>query len=442
MNPHLKLLEETVEVIGEDKWVEVCYKDNGFTEVDTPQRLGVHFEDFLEELSFDVLEYRTCVIHILLGWGVDKKILFKTVDRASRLFDRVFILEHDRDSADWDNEEVRNDHFIDNCITGEEFLKECAERNWRHTQTIYVDGIKDGKRNMIIELDGKRVRYVSPFTEIQRHEISYQKLRDVYLGNCDDINLLDGVYDKIKAYDDNISEDTKLYASCGGFLSLNIIKCLTQSPIKKVIFYDINPHSVYFAQVVTNIIKSSKNIKDFLQNYFLLKVTKNEEGEYSFLPTSWDERQQICERNFDNYNKDTFPLIKLILNSCYDSQKLYIYGLMNVGGDSVGYLRLKYGVRNYENNNAMEVGHGWLKSEESFAEVKDFLSEKELEFIHSDIDELKVTDKDLLLASNILEFKRVEAFRKGKYPSRYNCMIVESEPVINKLKDHYEKNIF
>ncbi len=401
MNPHQKLLEKTLEVIGDEKWIEVSHEvPFGFHEVSEPDRINISVDDFLENLP-DIDNYKTCVFHILLGCGVDKQKLIKAINRSTRLFDRVFILEHNKSSLDWSTGRdslpaARADHFIENCVNGEEFLELCENHSWRHRQTIYVDGWQDDKRNMIIELEGKLLRYIDPFTPIESHQISYKDLRDVYLGNADRVSLLENIQNKIKERKKSVSNQTKLYASCGGFFSLNIISFLTDTPIKNVTFYDINPYTVKFGHSVIRIIDSSISLKNF----------------------SNEDRAEICERNLNNYHKDVLPLFKLILHSTYTSKKLNVNGLMNVGGASEGCVQLKYGGNEYINNNSLDVGYGWLESEESFQQVKKFLSKADIEFLHADIDEIDYTKNDILLASNILEFK-------GKIPKDYNCTVIE-----------------
>jgi len=413
-NPHVILLEDTLNCVGGLQWVEVSYVvPFGFVEVDAHTRKNVTVEELL---SMKEAPYSTCVLHILLGCGVSKDVFIAAINKAVSVFERVFVLEHNSVSADWSTEAIRENNFIANCLSASDLLDLCSEHNWRHVQTIEAKGVVDEKRNLIVELEGKSLKYSESLPRIREHAASFENLRDVYLGNADAVSLLPALYDKLKEVKKELIPKSNVYASIGGFFSLNLIRGLlfdTVPEIKSLTFFDKNPYSVKFCESLINIILHSESRKDFLENYLLLPVT-SVDGQFKFLPASTTARSALFHKNAGHYSKDVFPIFELIMQSPYDSEKLYVNGLMHLGGVDLGYLYLQAGVDNYAHFNAIETGFGWLESEESFLVVKDLLrslrKQRRLKFVNKRIEDLSPKPDDLLLASNVLRWTNKSFF--------------------------------
>ena len=146
-DPHAILLEDTLNCVGGLQWVEVSYVvPFGFNEVDAHTRKNVTVEELL---AMEEAPYYTCVLHILLGCGISKDVFVAAINKAVSIFERVFVLEHNSVSADWNTESIRESHCIDNCLSASALLDLCSENNWRHVQTIEAKGVVDEKRNLI-----------------------------------------------------------------------------------------------------------------------------------------------------------------------------------------------------------------------------------------------------------------------------------------------------
>lgn len=423
INPHSTLLDGAKTILNGERWVEVTHEvPFGFGDFDNDERVNISIDEFLNN-NIPTDNRTACAFHILLGCGVERGKLIQAINLARTFYRRVLVIEHDRSSADWDNESVRREHHIDNCLTVNELLDIASRENWKHRQTLYFQGEKDNKRNIIFEIEGNSVDYfIDSLPKIEQHEASFKNLRDVYLGNADPVNVLPKIYEKINEI--STTEDTKIYSSCGGHFSLNILRGFVGRQVSGITFYDVNPYSVKFCESVMEIIKYSATMKEFVENYLLHKINDEDENpkKWKFEPIPQHERIVKFESNYKLglYNEETIELFKLIMMSAYDSSKLYINGLMHLGGTGRGYLDLFFAGEEYNNNNSMSLGCGWLKSEKTYEGVRNLIMNSELEFTNSGIDDLPIESSDVILSSNILGFI-------NKKPTDFGCTLIEGE---------------
>jgi len=236
------------------------------------------------------------------------------------------------------------------------------------------------------------------FKEIASHSASFSELRDVYLGTADESDYGIGTLESVAAASD---PDGSIYATCGGFLSLNLLNALVDKKVKGITFFDINEHSIAFARSVIRLIKNSNNIKHFVEQYFMLNVGE-EDGKYIFLPTTKKDRKTLFTKNKKYYNKTSSLIFEAISKSPYDKEQLYINGFMHLGGTEVGRVELyPRGDGRYMDSNSLALGDGWLTSDETFLAMKSWLKSTNIKFLATNITELPSEAQDIVFSSNI-----------------------------------------
>ena len=243
------------------------------------------------------------------------------------------------------------------------------------------------------------------FDKITQHEISFCKMRDVYLGSADPVHISQKHSEKIK---DAFVDNSNVFSTCGGFLSLNVLNCFVDFQVNNLTFFDINPYSVDFARYVVKLIKNSNDILSFLEKYLMLHV-KELRGEYILLPTSQEERDRIFEENNKHHNHTSSSIFYAVSKSPYDKDRVYLLGFMHIGGDRVGELILKPRDDNtYIYQNTLGVGSGWLYSNKSFLSMKRFLNSVDINFLAAGINDIDCDFGDTIIASNISAFQDIK----------------------------------
>ena len=236
------------------------------------------------------------------------------------------------------------------------------------------------------------------FSEIPSHGASFSNLRDVYLGTADDSDWSQDLLKKIsESYE---TSSTSVYSSCGGFLSLNLLNALVGKKVKSISFFDINKHSVEFSKSVVNLIKASNSVQDFIQNYFMISVGRIADR-YFFTPTLQEDRDSMFSKNKEHYNEVSQLIFEAISKSPYDRDQLYINGFMHVGGCGVGRVSIYPEGKHYSTSNSLAVGDGWLKNDEVFLKMRDWLAATDINHFAIDIKDLITEPQDIVFASNI-----------------------------------------
>ena len=254
--------------------------------------------------------------------------------------------------------------------------------------------------------DKSLVKEEGVFEKIDRHELSFSQIRDVYLGSADPTIISEKTKREIR---NCVIRDSNIFASCGGFFSLNVLDCLSDLPLDSVTFFDVNPYSVDMCRYVVELIKTCGTISSFLERYLMVHIQRSDEN-YLILPTSEKHRKNILDRNTWLHNDTSFNIFHAISKSPYSKDRVYLLGFMNVGGDRVGELLLKSRKDNsYIYQNTLGVGDGWLSSDESFVRMKKFLNSTKLNFLTADINSIECHPCDTVIASNISQFKRVSS---------------------------------
>lgn len=254
------------------------------------------------------------------------------------------------------------------------------------------------------------------FEKIDAHALSFDDIKDVYLGSTDPVHIPPGRAKKIQ---NTFNTSSNIFATCGGFFSLSVLHCFADCKVNDITFFDVNPHSVSMAKYVMQLIENSKDVKSFLEKYLMLNVKKNLQEEYILLPTSQEDRDRMFDENNKYHNETSASVFYAISKSPYDINRVYLLGFMNVGGAKVGELVL--GVREdnvYTNQNTLGVGYGWLSSDQSFLAVKNLLQSSKINFLHSDIVDIKCSTNDIILSSNIARWTR---FSK-------DCTVISASP--------------
>lgn len=420
---HREALEKAGQFLGNDLFLEITYKvPFGFQELYGRTNLSV--DEFLAP-SYNIKQ-PACLLHILLGCGVGLEKFIQVIYKAIKLYDRVIILEHNKNSKDWDweNKALIEDHSLHNCLSYGEFLTLCDIYGWEISRQSLIPGINADDRNFIVSLRGKIPSYdysdkYNIFARLGipvfRHKDSnFSEIYDVYLGTADSQSqFVANSLEKIP------NKDYTLYASCGGFLSLNYIHMLRNTDIKQIVVFDINPYSVKFAETVFKLITKYDSIDEFLTNYLLCDVQ-----DHKIIKHTWEFRIRRYLANYKLYNSISKYIFMMILNCMPFDEGLITYGFRNCADnrtDTPGRLYISLEADKFVNENSLNVGiEGWIKSDKEYLETQEVLKKTPIRYIATDIQNLMPADDDILIASNIFSYLEPES------KSEFGCKIIEN----------------
>ncbi len=424
--PHKACLDKTRQYLGYDPVVEITHKTPyGFDELDsTNQRLNISVDYFLETGAGS--GYDVCLLHILLGCGVSLEDFIKVVNKAVKVFNKVIIIEHNKQSKDWSTYELIQSHYIVECLDSISIHDLAQVCGWKPVLFDYSSGNRSDDRNMFIVLKGLSdpIDFDNPDWMFKEFEIPKERfssnrfenacgiplfthLSDVYIGSCTYIKTFKKnikVLDEVNAR----KEPYTLYATCGGFFSLEYLYYLRKSIMKKVVWFDTNQNTLDFCLSVKNIIVDNETVQQFLTNYLMCNISYDGKM-YGLLPTSIEERIHHYMNNKHNHVGFGGNIFRMLLSSKIESDKLLVYGFKNVGEDSVnpGYLHLSLPeVYTHIGTNKIGIGEKfhWLESEDTYMQMRRMLMENEFHYQHSSLDTLlsqHLNPEDVVLCSNI-----------------------------------------
>lgn len=427
---HIVALNKTIEYLDGAHMLEITYKyEFGFIEIGN--RTNISIDDFLKP-EFNEQQDSVAVFHICLGCGVPIGKLIEAISKAIILCERVIVLEHNRNSKDWnwDDTHVVEDHFLKNCIGIEDFPILCDLLGWLLLRAMPMEGNISSDRNFIVELAGGvlPINYNDKFAvpaylgiPIFSNGVSvpnFQNFYDVYVGTAESQT-------RFLLNKNNMpltSEPYTFYASCGGFMSLNYIHLLRSTIMKEIVVFDINPHSVEFAQTVFDLIRDNDTIGAFLSNYLLVNI-KYDRG-YKIAPTIGGDKIKLYLKNYPFYNKTSKKIFKLILNANGFVDGLAVYGLRNCADnrtDLPGKLLISYLGDKFIDINSLGVGvEGWIETNISYQETREVLKNVPIRFIVSSIEDIRTEIQDIMYASNIFT-----SFNDPIKKANIKCRVIE-----------------
>jgi len=452
MDAHQAALYKVLELIGDQQILEITnIVPFGFREI--IRRENIDIASFLDPSYTQ--KHPISLIHILLGCGINLQTLIDVINKAIQLCDRVFVMEHNRDSKDWDwNDDFTvGDHYLHNCLSFTEFSALSELYGWEIMREEVIQGNSSDDRNFVVELMGhlptndfnnkfsllERLRIPlfhvlnpnpPPDTEESPLDIcnriykglppNFRHLYDVYIGNAESPT-------KFLQYGPVLLENLgttphTLYASCGCFFSLQWIHLLRKSNIQKIVMFDINPYTVDFANSVFNLIKTYNSVPDFLTNYLLCDVEN-----IKIANSRWADRIRIYLRNYPLYINSSKYIFQLILNGIPFSNGLRLYGFRNTADNStedLGTLYISPINDSFVSAHSLHVGlEGWLKSNETYRETQMFLKAIPIEFRVNNIMDLTPKPVDMVLSNNI--FGMLSEGSRSQFLTNYPCRLCE-----------------
>jgi hypothetical protein len=404
MNSHELALEASKSYIGKDTFCEIAYRvPFGFDEL---QRRNVTIDQFLDDTSKP--KENVALFHILLGCDVSLEKMIRAISKAVREFDRVIVLEHNKNSADWNglSQAELADHCIANCVSYTDFESLCYVFNWRVTRSTKIAGDKSDDRNFIYEL-GQSIstNYDSKTDLLQRLRIPHSEydpffgftsLHEVYLGTADHPDLAKIDNKKIMEIS---PEERTAFVTCGNFFGLDHMDALKKIGANRIVMFDVNPFSIEFCQTVFCLIRQYPTLKEFVTNYLLCQTDL-----IQIENTPLTDRIRLYLRNWPLYNETSKKLFLLFLNANPKPGYLEIWGAKNCNDsrtDKPGNLYLR-DVNDFRFGNSLKVSaFGWSENEESYSKMRDALSALEVEYNVCDLRDLKPSEKDIVVVSNI-----------------------------------------
>lgn len=417
-DPHVIALNATAQAVGSARFVEVCYKvPFGFQELNA-QRINISVNDALSSTPrhFDGIDH--CVLHVLLGCGVPIEHYIATLRWALTQFKHVHVLEHNRESSDWNTSDIRMDHYIDNCLNEEELRTISQLLSLSVSEFQCLPGIQSPSRNLLFTISGHdqalNYRDINHFyqqlninTNPERR-YSFSNWNDVYLGTAESITLVSNHVNKLNEVRGYYS-GKRLYASCGGFFSLDQMIACDNQGFTEIVMFDVNPHTVSFAHTIHRLIHISSNRQAFLEHYLLCRVHSNTQGRFELdTSDSFDKRIARAAKVGYCYDQDVFNILRILIFARLTVNGLQIWGMRNVSDnriDQPGRLDIHADQEQFCNSNCLINGKAsWLASDSSYAQVKMLLAQVPIKYMIAGIEQIHCEEGDLILASNILDF--------------------------------------
>lgn len=425
-DPHKIALQASINALGGEKFIEVTHaRPFGFTEVGS-QRVNVTVEEILGAKACDIPGAKHCLLHILLGCGITQSKFIRVLLWALRNFERVHVLEHNSSSSDWEiSDAIREEHCISNCLNYEQLCGVASCLSLSVTPVLRLPGFTSSTRNVLITLAGK-----SQMIEWCDHQKFYDQLKiikssggrhsfeawnDVYLGTAESFRLVQRQIEKLKASKGQYLGKS-LYASCGGFFSLDQMRACIDQGFSELVLFDVNAFTVSFAKTVHELIKNSPSRRVFLENYLLSRVLVSSEGDFEIdTKTTFEERICFAAKVAPYYCEDNINILRCLLFASLENTGLKVWGMRNVGDNRIDIparLDIRAEQECFTDSNCLSNGdQSWLSSEEKYVEVRSFLQDIPIRYLVAGIDQINGLRGDLVLASNIFDFLPV-SFRE------------------------------
>ena len=418
-DPHLIALQASAQALGGARFVEVTHvKPFGFSELEV-QRVNLSVDEALaaDPVQFTGIEH--CFLHVLLGCGVPQERYIQTLRWALLNFEHVHVLEHNAASSDWQiSEAVRIDHCIANCLNGEQLMSIAQALSLKVSPMQRLPGWQSPERNVLFTLAGKAqaVQYgdVAAFyaqvglTAQMGGAHSFQSWNDVYLGTAEAVSLVQRHIQQLNAARGRYVGKS-LFASCGGFFSLDQMQACSGQGLAELVLFDVNPFTVRFAQTVHRLVKASASRRDFLQAYLLAKVEQIDAEHFQIdANTSFEARVRQAGEVGTMYGADIFNILRSLLFARRQSTGLQVWGMRNVGDnriDVAARLDIHANQERFIDSNCLINGEGsWLSSEGAYLQVRNLLLNTPTRYVVASIEALDSKPGDLMLASNIFDF--------------------------------------
>ena len=425
-DPHLIALEATAKAMGGERFVEITHiRPFGFHELDG-KRINLSVGEALEAPAQPFVGIRHCVLHILLGCGVTVERFILALRWALAHFDFVHLLEHNAASDDWFSPEIRAEHCIENCLTLPELTTIAHLLSLTVSTPQLLTGLRSDDRNLLISLRGGK--HIINYQEVDgfyaqmglsreaNGTASFQSWSDVYLGTAEAMSLVRRHVEKLTQSRGRYV-GRKLYASCGGFFSLDqMVECSHQG-FSEMVFFDINPSTITFASTIHALVKISRSRREFLEQYLLVSIEQDSDCRYIIdMSTTFESRLRRAARVGSLYREDIFNILRVLLFARLRSEGLDLWGMRNVGDNRIDVssrLDIYAEQERFIDSNCLINGaSSWLSNDESYALVRELLKATPIRYVTASIEELDLINEDLLLASNIFDFLSPEV-RQG-----------------------------
>lgn len=418
-NPHQAALDAVASALGSRKFVEITHQvPFGFDELNT-QRINISVSQIPLLSNTETQGIEDCVIHVLLGCGVPFDGLLQALRWALPRFARIHVLEHNAASNDWNSPAIREEHCIDNCIGWQTLRQALALLTTAPLDTRLIPGTDSPDRNVLISLSGrdKAIPYgdapgVLAALGVQQTGIgnaSFSNWNDVYLGTAESTQLTARYRHRMKELRGSFS-GKRLFASCGGFFSLDMLEEASLHRFSQIVFFDVNSFTVTFCQTIIKLIMNSSSRHEFLRNYLLAEIVFDESRNVFCIDTNtpFSKRLIIGASLSEYYHESIKPILITLLSAELSENGLIVRGMRNVSDnrtDSKGLLEIHCNKENFTNTNALINGNqSWLSSEQSFINVKHFLQNISITFTCCSLDAIQSNSDDMILSSNIKDF--------------------------------------
>lgn len=418
-DPHQIALQASAQAIGGARFVEVTHvRPFGFSELEV-QRVNVSVDEALAADPAQFAGIQHCFLHVLLGCGVPQARFIQTLRWALQHFEQVHILEHNAASSDWEvSEAVRIDHCIANCLNSEQLYSMARLLSLQVSPLQRLPGWQSPERNVLFTLAGKsqalRWDDVAGFygqvglTAQMGGKHSFQSWNDVYLGTAEAVSLVQRHIQQLHAARGRYVGKS-LFASCGGFFSLDQMQACSGQGLAELVLFDVNPFTVSFAQTVHRLIKGAPSRRDFLQAYLLAKVEALPGDRFQIdARTPFEARLRQAAEVGALYGEDIFNILRSLLFARLQSSGLQVWGMRNVGDnriDVAARLDLHANQERFIDSNCLINGEGsWLSSEGAYLQVRNLLLNTPTRYVVASIEALDSKPGDLMLASNIFDF--------------------------------------
>lgn len=257
----------------------------------------------------------------------------------------------------------------------------------------------------------------------------FSGVRQVYVAHADAISAVEvAVQRQIKK---GKLSNVGTYASVvGGMSGLNVLSQLSSSP-KKIIFYDVNPWALSYAQMFILLISCSTTRHEFVSNFFsrkLICTSCTNVDEASFL-------QSPHEASIQNAAKDCLASHKDSLCAYAWLQEKFMRNHLAKVGHDFGprykcervvllHSPLKFPMLDADplrtrpalNNCTLYYGHGWLSSAATYMRVRDRLMQASVHFVGPiDITVGKFFPQEMLSKHTAVYVSNIAKFEPSKW---------------------------
>lgn len=260
----------------------------------------------------------------------------------------------------------------------------------------------------------------------------------MYLASSDRIDLVDSNSRRLRSLE---LQDVETFATViGGFSGLNYL--LDMEP-KRIILFDVNPHSVEYSRLMVQIILLAESHKDFLSRIFCRTLAEdldlNCDTQDQYLKQKFEQElfldtmSKIAPEMAETYKKYLLPLVQSDavtlgpeqVGNCCRLLPCWPYGKyvpVSAGGST---RRDSDGAGDIvPNTNTFYYGIGWLKSKSTFLHIRRLLQrcevvQKAMDILSEEIDQLLTPRLDKVA---VVHISNIDDFFVTKWAKRLRTL--------------------